>query len=210
LLRIAQESNNRAVDGIHDMGGMEGFGRVIREVNEPLFHHAWERRIWTLAIALMAGPSGNIDEFRHAIERIPPADYLTLSYYERWLRAVEGLAAERGISAQRSELIPVAVSPSDSHQGTPEEFVLEDQVRARMLHWSGHTRLPRYIRGRQGRVVRDLGEQVFPDTNAHHAGKHRQHLYTVEFSARELFGPERRPRDGVRLDLWADYLERVK
>ena len=82
------------MDGIHDMGGMEGFGRVIRKLNEPLFHHPWERRMWTLAIARLAGASGNIDEFRHAIERIPPADYLTLSYYERWLRAVEGLSAE--------------------------------------------------------------------------------------------------------------------
>ncbi|MBV8775501.1 MAG: nitrile hydratase subunit beta [Deltaproteobacteria bacterium] len=198
------------MDGIHDMGGMEGFGRVVREVNEPIFHHAWERRVWTLAIAWLAGAFGNIDEFRHAIERIPPADYLTLSYYERWLRALEGLSAETRISARKSELMPVTVSPFDSDQGISEEFVLGDQVSARLIHRSGHTRLPRYIRGRQGRIVRDLGEQAFPDTNAHHAGKHRQHLYTVEFSARELFGPERNPRDTVRLDLWADYLERVK
>ena len=190
------------------MGGMEGFGRVIREMNEPVFHHAWERRIWTLAIALVAGPLGNIDEFRHAIERIPPADYLAFSYYERWLHAVEGLCAERGITTRESKLTPVTtIGPPDLDRGTPEEFAVGDQVRARMIYWSGHTRLPRYVRGRQGRVVRDLGDQGFPDTNAHHAGEHQQHLYTVEFSARELFGAERNPRDTVRLDLWADYLE---
>ena len=198
------------MDAIHDMGGMEGFGRVIRELNEPLFHHPWERRMWSLAIAWLTGPSGNIDEFRHAIERIPPAGYLTLSYYERWLRAVEGLCAEKRISARESGLVPVAaISPSDLDQGTPEEFAIGDQVRARIIHWSGHTRLPRYVRGRQGRVVCNLGEQIFPDSNAHHAGEHRQHLYTVEFSSRELFGPERNPRDTIRLDLWADYLERA-
>jgi len=199
------------MDAIHDMGGMEGFGRVIRELSEPLFHHLWERGMWTLAIAWMAGASGNIDEFRHAIERIPPADYLTLSYYERWLRAVEGLFAERGISARESELVPVTiVSLSDSDQRTPEEFAVGDQVRAKMIYRSGHTRLPRYVRGRRGRVVRNLGEQILPDTNAHHAGERRQHLYTVEFSARELFGSERNPSDTVRLDLWADYLECIK
>jgi nitrile hydratase len=191
------------------MGGMEGFGRVIRETNEPVFHHPWERRIWTLAIALVAGPLGNIDEFRHAIERIPPSDYLTFSYYERWLHAVEGLYAEKGMSVGESELVPVkTVGPSVSNQTAPQKFAVGDQVRARVIHQSGHTRLPRYVRGRHGRVVRDLGENVFPDTNAHHAGEHRQQLYTVEFSARELFGLELNPRDTVRLDLWADYLER--
>jgi nitrile hydratase len=197
------------MDGIHDMGGMEGFGRVLREGNEPLFHHAWERRM--LAIGVLAGLMVNADEFRHAIERIAPPDYLMSSYYERWLRAVEGLYAEKGISNCRSELVPVAiVTASDSHQRTTEKFVVGDQVRARVIHPPGHTRLPRYVRGRQGRVVRDLGEKVFPDTNAHHAGENRQHVYTVEFSARELFGPERNTRDTVRLDLWEDYLERDK
>lgn len=197
------------MDGIHDMGGKEGFGRVIREVNEPCFHHTWERRM--MAIGALAGLLVNPDEFRHAIERIPPADYLTLSYFERWLHALEGLYAEKGVSGRESELVPlITICPSESEQRTPLTFGVADHVRARVTHRSGHTRLPRYVRGRQGRVVRDLGEKVFPDTNAHHAGENRQHVYTVEFSARELFGRQRNPRDTVRLDLWADYLERAK
>jgi nitrile hydratase len=196
------------MNGIHDMGGMEGFGRVIREINEPVFHFAWERRMW--AIGALAGFRVNPDEFRHAIERIPPADYLTLSYYERWLRAAEGLYAEKWVRGRASELVqPSTVTSPESIEKTPEEFAVGDRVCARVIHPSGHTRLPRYVRGRQGRVVRDLGEQAFPDTNAHRAGEHRQHVYTVAFSARELFGVERSPRDSVRIDLWADYLERA-
>ncbi|MBV8772052.1 MAG: nitrile hydratase subunit beta [Deltaproteobacteria bacterium] len=197
------------MDGIHDMGGVEGFGRVTREVNEPSFHHPWERRM--MVIGALAGVLVNPDEFRHAIERIPPADYLTLSYFERWLHAVEGLYAERGVSGRVSGLMPVTTtSSSESGQRTPAKFALGDRVLARLIHTSGHTRLPRYARGRQGRVVRDLGEKVFPDTNAHHAGENRQHVYTVEFLARELFGAQRNPCDTVRLDLWADYLESAK
>jgi nitrile hydratase subunit beta len=197
------------MNGVHDMGGMEGFGRVIREENEPLFHHDWERRM--IGIGVLAGFLVNPDEFRHAIERITPADYLTSSYYERWMRAVEGLYAEKGISGGNSELVTVAtVAASGSRKSTRGKFIVGDRVRARVIHPPGHTRLPQYVRGRRGRVTRDLGEKVFPDTNAHHAGENRQHVYTVEFSASELFGADRNPHDTVRLDLWEDYLERDK
>jgi nitrile hydratase len=197
------------MNGIHDMGGMEGFGKVIREENEPVFHHAWERRMY--GIGVLTGFLVNPDEFRHAIERISPRDYLGLSYYERWLQAAEGLCAEKGISRSGSALVAAApVDISALSKSGRSNFVMGDRIRARVINPAGHTRLPRYVRGRRGRVIRDLGEKVFPDTNAHNAGEKRQHVYTVEFSARELFGPNRNPHDTVRLDLWEDYLERDK
>ena len=195
------------MNGVHDMGGMDGFGRVIREENEPLFHHDWERRM--IGIGVLAGYRVNADEFRHAIERIAPADYFVLSYYERWLRAAEGLYAQKGISGSEPEPVAVAkVAAARPRRRARARFAAGDRVRARIMNPPGHTRLPRYVRGRRGRVIRDLGENVFPDTNAHHAGENRQHVYTVQFSARELFGVDRNPHDTVRLDLWEDYLER--
>jgi hypothetical protein len=135
-----------------------------------------------------------------------------LSYYERWLRAAEGLCAEKGVSGAGSALA-VAAAPVDLSalsKSARRNFAIGDPIRARVIHPAGHTRLPRYVHGRRGRIIRDLGEKVFPDTNAHNAGENRQHVYTVEFSARELFGADRNSHDTVRLDLWEDYLERDK
>ena len=82
-----------------------------------------------------------------------------------------------------------------------------DAVRARNINPTGHTRLPRYARGQSGDHRPLHGAHVFPDGNAHFRGEDPQHLYTVRFAARELWGEAAAPRDGVYIDLWERYLE---
>jgi len=218
------------MNGVHDMGGMDGFGAVVREAAEPVFHADWERRLFALVISAMPAADVNIDEFRHAIERIPPGKYLASSYYERWLAAFETLLVERGIVA-REELLakyyggpevggeeiakaartvgPAASKEKRGAKAPRARFGKGDRVRARNINPLGHTRVPRYVRGKRGVVARDWGVFVFPDTNAHHAGTKPQHCYSVEFEARELWGKSANRRERLLIDLWEDYLEPV-
>jgi len=214
------------MNGVHDMGGMDGFGPVVPEKNEPAFHADWERRMYALASSVMGAAQVNIDEFRHAIERIPPARYLASSYYERWLAAAETLLVERGV-VTREELLAKESSSVDpalianaiaDHGPAPVKskakpprarYAKGARVRARNLNPVGHTRLPRYVRGKAGVIARDWGVFVFPDTNAHHAGTKPQHCYSVSFDARELWGKSADSRERVYIDLWEDYLEPV-
>ena len=206
------------MNGIHDMGGMDGFGRVEPEANEPVFHADWEKRVFALVNGTLRLTDANVDEFRHAIERIPPARYLASSYYERWRQAVETLLLERGI-VTREELdalpspelaaAPVsAIAPSQrpaKASNLRARFKAGDHVRVRNINPAGHTRSPRYVRGKTGTVRRDYGTYVFPDTNAHRVSEEEQHVYSVEFTARELWG--RNDRERLLIDLWEDYLE---
>jgi nitrile hydratase subunit beta len=213
------------MNGIHDMGGMDGLGPVRREANEPAFHADWERRAFAIVNLAMAAAGINIDEFRHAIERIPPARYLASSYYERWLAAAETLLIEHGVIT-REELLAkqdVSIDPAlianavatrgpapvkDKSGSKPRaRYAKGARVRARNLNPSGHTRLPRYVRGKAGVIARDWGVFAFPDTNAHHAGAKPQHCYSVSFDARELWGKSANSRERVHIDLWEDYLE---
>jgi nitrile hydratase len=216
------------MNGIHDMGGMDGFGPVVREADEPVFHAAWERRVFALVNFAMGSARINIDEFRHAIERIPPGQYLASSYYERWLAAAETLLVERGVIT-REELLakhdnspetlraqiasgvrnagPQPISEKPGAISARARFAKGDRVRARNMNPLGHTRVPRYVRGKRGVVARDWGVFVFPDTNAHHAGTKPQHCYSVEFEARELWGKSAKGREKVLVDLWEGYLE---
>ncbi len=218
------------MNGVHDMGGMDGFGPVVREQNEPVFHADWEGRVYALASIAARLALINADEFRHAIERIAPARYLASSYYERWLAAVETLLVERGV-VTREEIIakedsaidpalianpvathgPAAVKDEPGAKPPRARYPKGARVRARNLNPSGHTRLPRYVRGKAGVIARDWGVFVFPDTNAHHAGKKPQHCYSVAFDARELWGKSAKAncRERVHLDLWEDYLEPI-
>ena len=102
----------------------------------------------------------------------------------------------------------VAIAPSDDPEVRPL-FEVSQRVRARNINPTGHTRLPRYARGKTGVIVRDHGVYLFPDSNAHSDGEKRQHVYSVHFAARELWGASASPRDSVHLDLWDDYLERA-
>jgi nitrile hydratase beta subunit len=219
------------MNGVHDMGGMQGMGPVKYEKNEPVFHAWWEGRIYALNRAMRAWRRWNLDVDRHWLEVMPPADYLRMSYYERWVARLANQVVTFGfvtraelesgtpaagspkaappLTASMSERflsrgIPSAVDPT-----VPPRFRIGQRVRARMMNPVGHTRLPRYARGRTGVVTGDHGVYVFPDTSAHFLGDKRQHVYSVRFTARELWGPDASARDFVHIDMWDDYLERA-
>jgi nitrile hydratase len=202
------------VNGIHDMGGMHEFGPVRVEAGEPAFHAAWEGRV----AAMQRRTSGrlfHLDEFRHAIERMPAARYLDAGYYERWLTALETLLVERGfVSAE--ELAagraltpgpPAPPAPPDDRPPLRPRFRPGDAVRTRNAHAAGHTRLPRYARGRRGVVRSAHGPFLLPDTNAHRLSRDWEPVYPVEFAARELWGDDAPAADVVCVDLWESYLE---
>ena len=217
------------MNGVHDMGGMHGMGPVQAEINEPVFHERWEARVYALTRAIGAWRKWNIDTGRFYIEQIAPADYLRMSYYEKWfVRLVELLVKTGMVSRQEVETgIPAPgpnLTPPLRAEGVPAaalnrnivsshdpavrpRFKTGQRVRARNIHPIGHTRLPRYARGKVGKIDRDHGVYNFPDTNADDRGPNRQHVYSVRFAARELWGEQASPRDFVHLDLWDDHLE---
>ena len=217
------------MNGVHDMGGMQDMGPVQYEKNEPVFHERWEARIRALATAMAVWRKWNLDADRYENELIPPADYLRYSYYERWFAVLVALLVKHGMvtSAEIESGSPAAGSPKATPAlstagvlpllalGTlgardvqvAPKFKVGQKVRARNLNPTGHTRLPRYARGKMGTIHRDHGVFVFPDTNAQFLGEKPQHVYSVSFAARELWGEEAAPRDSVHLDLWDDYLD---
>jgi hypothetical protein len=204
---------DRLVDGIHDLGGMQGFGAVEVEHEEPVFHAEWERRVFGMtAMADLQGITGNTSAFRHAIERMDPAHYLTSSYYEHWLTGLSTLLAEKDVlDRQALSGFPLArpdsgVHPLEPDGGSPR-FAVGDRVRVRDVHTGGHTRCPRYIRGREGVVERVDGTFALPDAEAHVDDPPAEPTYCVRFEARELWGEDAEPGVGVSVDLWESYLE---
>lgn len=217
------------MNGIHDLGGVHGMGAVITEENEPPFHHEWERRTFSLFASLFVGGHFNVDMFRHAIERMDPAHYLEESYYEHWMHAFETLLLEKGvitpeelagiqqpgeasadIPVLRQEMVQAVIMTGASARvetDIPASFRAGDRVRAKNINPVGHTRLPRYVRGKTGTIVIDHGVFITPDTVAHGLGDHPQHVYSVSFDATELWGENAPAKDTVRIDLWDDYLE---
>ena len=219
------------MNGVHDMGGMHGMGPIQYEKNEPVFHAPWEARVYAMNRALGALGKWNIDASRHQRELIPPAEYLRMSYYEKWFTALVELAIKREL-VTRAEIESGKPAPGSSKAVpalTPEKvaetlgrgapamrdvrvaprFKVGQRVRARNINPAGHTRLPRYARGKVGTIDRDHGVYVFPDTNAHFQGEKPQHVYSIRFAARELWGSQASPRDAVYIDMWDDYLERA-
>lgn len=219
------------MNGPHDMGGMHGFGPIDPEpeTEEPLFHADWERRAFALTLA--CGPVGGwtLDASRFARERIDPADYLAMSYYEKWLAGLQMLLLERGLLSEaeldagrpqskatperllRGDAVDAAMDrggPTAMDMDMAPAFKVGDRVRARLMNPEGHTRTPRYVRGRLGTVVLHHGGHVYPDASAD--GERRgEHLYTVSFAARDLWGEQASAADTVRVDLWEPYLEPV-
>lgn len=217
------------MNGVHDMGGMHGLGPIAPEPGEPVFHAAWEARAMALTIAAAATGKWNLDASRHARERIPAAEYLRSTYYEKWIIGLTDLLLQAGLvtpeelatgraapgapkatpqlTAERVPAMLADGAPSTRDVPVAARYRSGDAVRARNINPAGHTRLPRYARGRQGVVLAGRGVHVFPDTNAHFLGENPQHLYTVRFTARELWGPGAAARDHVHVDLWEDHLE---
>jgi len=218
------------VNGAQDMGGLHGFGRVVDEIDEPLFHAGWESRV--LAMNLSAGGGRwNIDSGRFAREDTPPADYLSRSYYEMWLYGLEKLVVEHQMATAQElaaaktgasfdevtdrrlppELVEQVMRSGGSARVDADvdpRFVVGDSVRAKAAAPKTHTRCPQYVRGRVGTVAIDHGVFVFPDTNAHELGEKPQHVYAVRFEAEELWGQDSEG-GAVYVDLWDDYLEAV-
>jgi nitrile hydratase len=220
------------MNGVHDMGGIDGMGPINPEKDEPVFHAPWEGRVYAMTRALGAWGKWNIDASRYGIETLPASDYLRMSYYEKWLERTSRLLVERGLVTQKElesgraeagsqratpRLSAAAAAETAIQRGNfmrPEanaqaRFKMGQRIRTLNINPVGHTRLPRYARGKEGSVVRHHGIFVFPDTNAHFQGEQPQHLYSVRFAARELWGASVSPRDSVHLDLWDSYLERA-
>jgi nitrile hydratase subunit beta len=208
------------VNSIHDMGGMDGFGPIVREAHEPYFHAEWERRMFALAFGIAHAASFSDDHFRQEIERIDPADYLKSSYYELWYRSHSALLRQRGIleaarpeglnpplrSEQVREAIEAGASTRMPAEGIAARFAIGDAVIARNINPTGHTRLPRYARGKSGVIHAVRGVFSFADSNARGDGPCPQHLYTVAFAGEALWGDAAR-KDTVYLDLWDNYLD---
>jgi nitrile hydratase subunit beta len=219
------------MNGAQDLGGMMGFGQVLAEPDEPVFHADWEKRVLALTLAVGALGEWNIDMGRHARESLHPVDYLSSSYYEVWLAGLEKLLVARGLATPGELEKGRALGPSrptkpplaagavvrvlaegtsyDRPQTSPARFSVGQVVRALNVHPSGHTRLPRYVRGRRGRIEKVHGAFVFPDDNAQGLGENPQWLYSVRFSGAKLWGADGDRNADVSVDAWESYLDEV-
>lgn len=217
------------MNGPQDLGGQMGFGPVAPEADEPYFHAWWEKR--ALGVTLAAGAMGawNIDESRHARESLHPADYYSSSYYEIWIKALETLLKRHGFvteaelaagqalgkGAQPRRVLQAADVKAALAKGGPCDrpvaaaplFKSGDRVRTITINPAGHTRLPRYARGKVGVIDAVREGFVFPDSNAHGQGEHPQWVYTVVFDGREIWGQGSDPTLSVSIDAWESYLE---
>lgn len=216
------------MNGAQDLGGMMGFGPIAPETNEPVFHAEWEKR--ALAVTVAAGACGlwSIDSARYARESLPPAQYLTKSYYDIWITALARLVASTGMATAeeiatgqamrppvrvrnvlRGDQVAAALAkgwPAERPATSPARFRVGDEVLAREINPTTHTRLPRYARGKRGVIEAVRGFHVFPDGNAHGLGENPQWLYSVRFAGTELWGEGADPTVKVSLDAFEPYL----
>jgi nitrile hydratase subunit beta len=215
-------------NSIHDMGGMHGFGPVVAEADEPPFHEHWEGRIFALQRAMGFAGLWTIDAGRASLEALPPLDYLGSSYYRRWFLGLETRLLKHalvgpdeiaaGHSLRAGARLPRTLAAADVGRtltrgdfarptNTPARFAAGDRVRTRSINPATHTRLPRYARGKTGTVEAVRGCHVFPDTAALGAGENPQWLYTIAFSARELWGNDADPALKVSIEAFEPYLD---
>jgi len=220
------------MDGIHDVGGMDGFGDLPPDEPDDAspFHEEWEGRVYALFVAGLASGAFDLDEFRAALERHDPQFYLEASYYERWLAGIESLLVAAGVvdpaeldartaafesgdaelsDASGPSLDELTDSVADVYRTERETvspaFEPGDAVRVRKRHPAGHTRCPRYVRGATGVVAAHRGTHVLPDASAR--GEERaEPLYNVRFDAADLWGADHTDADAVRIELWEGYL----
>jgi nitrile hydratase len=221
------------MNGVHDLGGLDGLGAVNPEPAEPVFHSDWEKRVFA-----MAASSGlNLDQFRDGIEQLHPVAYLSGRYYEHWLHTIANGLVKKGVidgaeleqrtrqylenpdapwpggegnSSQTKQLLDDFRNGASTRRDSDKQpkFTPGDRVRVRNLNPQGHTRCARYLRGKEGVIERVFGAFVFPDTNARDEGENPQPVYNVRFTATEVWGPaEDREDHTIRFDLWEPYLE---
>jgi len=212
------------MNGIHDMGGMQGLGEIGYKENEPGFHEPWEVRVFALIQAMQL--AGGL---RRYIERIPGMDYLHMSYYERWYNAFVTRLIERGLvtrdEVESGRVDPTSVkespvvTPAVAHElpfrtpktqqeiELPPRFRVGDRVRGRNINPTMHTRMPRYTRGKMGVVERDRSVFNLPESEDVSAEPKLQHVYLIRFTARELWGEEASAHDSLYIDMWENYLE---
>lgn len=219
------------MDGIHDMGGQDGWGTVAIDPDEQVFAAPWEGRAFAIG-AMSAGLTGtNLDAFRHSLERLHPLDYLSDGYYGRWLACAELLFVDHGVLPEgavdaraRNMLGENVPEPTETSGAKPQyerngggslrqiddppEFAPGDQVLAKDLHRRGHHRMPAYVRGHVGTVVAQRPAAVLPDSTAHFIAEDAQHVYTVAFSSTDLWGPDAEPST-LHIDLFESYMEAV-
>jgi nitrile hydratase len=216
------------MNGVHDMGGMQGFGPVKPEPNEPVFHSDWEARALALNRAMSYARLWTIDRSRAAIEELPADVYLTRPYYAKWEMRLEQLLIELGLigadelaaghALRPGKPLPRKLTAADVAQAltrgsygrapsAPARFKVGEAVRTRKINPPTHTRLPRYARGRCGTIECVRGCHVFPDTVAIGEGENPQWLYTVRFAGRELWGESADPTLTVSIEAWEPYLE---
>jgi nitrile hydratase len=217
------------MDGIHDLGGREGFGEIEVNESDEQFHAPWEARVRGLVNAMSRAPDWSLDWFRHCRELIGPSDYLARPYFDQWVQAYCAMLVNSGYAtieelASGKSSVPIDGLPepmsADAVKGARlgakrydreiaqgPVYAAGDCVRARSYGVNGHTRLPAYVRGRAGRVTSHHGAHVLPDANAL-GEKHHEHLYTVAFEASELWAEAQGRRENVYLNLWESYLER--
>jgi nitrile hydratase len=217
------------MNGVHDMGGMDGFGKVEPEPNEPVFHEPWEGRVMAMNRAMGATGAWNIDMGRFSREMLPPHIYLASTYYQKWFISLAQMLLDRGLvdadevasgHALRpgkllkrgpftvDNVVRVMTRGSFSRPApAPARFKPGDRVRAKNIHPKTHTRLPRYVRGHVGVVERLHGTHVFPDAVASGQGENPQWLYTVRFESQELWGADADPTVKVSIDAFEPYLE---
>ena len=220
------------MDGIHDMGGMDGFGKVDPEPNEPVFHESWEGRVLAMSRVMGASGAWNIDMGRYGIELLPPHVYLASSYYRKWFLRLEQMLTQRGLIEADEVAAGRALRPGKTLArgmftvadverilrrgsfGRPApataRFKPGDRVRARNIHPKTHTRLPRYVRGHVGVIECLHGAHVFPDSTVLGKGEDPQWLYTVCFDSQELWGTDADPTVKVSIDAFEPYLEQVR
>jgi nitrile hydratase len=217
------------MNGVHDMGGMHGFGKVEPEPNEPPFHAEWEGRVLAMQRAIRFTRAWNIDMSRDALERLPPHVYLAVSYYHRWALGLERNAVEKGLIDADEVTAGHALRPGkpvkrmtkgdiggaftrgsfNRETSTSPRFKPGDRVRTKNVNPASHTRLPRYARGRVGVVEAVRGCHVFPDSVTTGGGENPQWLYTVRFEGRELWGEGADPNLKVSVEAFEPYLEPV-
>jgi nitrile hydratase len=217
------------MNGVHDMGGMDGFGMVAPDPHEVPFHADWQARSFALNRVMGSAGEWNIDVGRYWIETLPPAVYLSSSYYRKWFLRLERLCLDRGLVSE-AELAsgrssgpgrPLKRKPLSGPQAgaavsrpnhdqpprAPAVFAVGQKVRARKIHPRSHTRLPRFARGHVGTIERIQGCHTFPDAMVEKGIEQGEWLYTVVFDGRELWGPDAEDGTSISIEAFEPYLE---